>query len=540
MYNNSLQAEHLLKLSKQHFPAIATVAGGPHFGALGRSSLARIGELDFVIEGEGEIGLSSLISFLEGRAVVSEVPNLCYRAKSEIKCNRRAPLLDLAQLPEMWTTLGDALDLRRYPATIPEDATRRGICIEAGRGCPYTCSFCAPAVFWERKYRVKPVTKIVEEMRFLSEVFGYDSFLLVHDLLTVDKRYVADLCSTLKDAELPIEWMANSRTDLDLSDLLPTMREAGCWKLFFGVESASERIQHQIDKKLQTKQTLATVEALARNGIDSTCSFVIGFPDESRSELSATIRLGARLKLVGTETVQFHRLRLWPPAPLTKSGIESEFDLESFKLEYPFVTVREEDVDAIRSAPDFFAGYFAPTSTAGHGIELAQVELFFQQAVGLAPITISVLGSLLGERLVEYFYKSITELGPVDRYAIDWISGDLLRYWEAINPFIRHMARQAAGVSNWAAMLLDNVLSYEFTRLQVVAANNWQIEGASVAAEGCVAFPIEVDISQILNRIRYDLPLDEELLHPTHVILMRSPQGYVVAFQGGAPTTTES
>src|SRR5690242_7481444 len=66
MYNNSLQAERLIRLSKQLFPQIPTVAGGPHFGAMAGSALKRLDELDYVIEGEGEVALSALVSSLEG------------------------------------------------------------------------------------------------------------------------------------------------------------------------------------------------------------------------------------------------------------------------------------------------------------------------------------------------------------------------------------------------------------------------------------------------------------------------------------------
>lgn len=531
MYNNSLQAERLIRVSKQHFPQIPTVAGGPHFGAMAGSALTRVEELDYVIEGEGEVALSALVSFLE-KTTDTPVPNLCYRVNGDIKSNRRAPLLELDRLPRMWTTLGEAIDLHRYAETIPRDAPRKGICVEAGRGCPYTCVFCAPAVFWERKYRVKPIQTLIEEMRYLSQTFGYDSFLLVHDLLTVDRKYVTNLCHALKDAELPVEWMANSRTDIDLGYLLPTMRAAGCWKLFFGVESASERLQKEIDKNLNTEETLRTIESLARNDIEATCSFVIGFPDESLAELSATIRLGARLKLIGAETVQFHRLRLWPPAPLVKVNTRTEFDLESFKLEYPFAAVQTRDVEAIRSSPEFFSGYFAPTSSAGRGEQLAQVELFFQQAVGLAPVTISVLGTFLEERLIDCFYEAIEKVGPIDRYAIDWVSGDPLSYWEAICPLLRHMARAASANSSWSSVLLENVFRYELNRLEIIVGNNWNIDGASLAVDGCVAFPLEIDVFELLRRIRAEQPLDQSLLQPFQIILTRSPRGAVVALQG--------
>jgi radical SAM superfamily enzyme YgiQ (UPF0313 family) len=167
----------------------------------------------------------------------------------------------------------------------------------------------------------------------------------VHDLLTVDLQFISEFCDSMLDARLPVEWMANSRTDIQLRCLLPKMKAAGCWKLFFGVESASPRIQASIHKHLRPDGALATIRELLDNGISATCSFVIGFPDESAAELSSTIDLAARLKLWGVETVQFHRLRLWPPAPLSRSGVRAEFDEDSLRIEYLFIDVPQEDMN---------------------------------------------------------------------------------------------------------------------------------------------------------------------------------------------------
>ncbi len=64
MFNNSLHAERLLRTAKCRDPQVVTVAGGSHFGALPRAALERIPELDFVVRGEGEAGLTGLLAAL--------------------------------------------------------------------------------------------------------------------------------------------------------------------------------------------------------------------------------------------------------------------------------------------------------------------------------------------------------------------------------------------------------------------------------------------------------------------------------------------
>ncbi|HEY0780859.1 MAG TPA: cobalamin-dependent protein, partial [Thermoanaerobaculia bacterium] len=262
MYSNSLQAEHLVRAAKRRRADLVTVTGGAHFGALGTASLSRLPELDFAIQGEGEPALAALLDALAAGSSWKGIPSLCYRDDGRIQVNPAAPQMDLADLPPMWSTLGDALDLTRYVNTIPAGSSRRIVYIEAGRGCPFACTFCATAPFWKRQFRVKPAQRIVDEIRFLHEQHGYDSFMLVHDLLTVNQKFIAAFCDAMLEAKLPIEWMANSRVDFRLKGLLGRMKASGCWKLFHGVESASERVQAMVDKHLKPGDAEQTVTEL--------------------------------------------------------------------------------------------------------------------------------------------------------------------------------------------------------------------------------------------------------------------------------------
>src|SRR5207302_4791144 len=227
----------------------------------------------------------------------------------------------------------------------------------------------------------KPIERIIDEMRFLYEQYGYNGFMLVHDLLTVDKRFINEFCDAMMDSRLPVQWMANHRTDINLHGLLPKMKSAGCWAMFFGVESASARLQKEMHKGLKRDGVVSTIKGLSELGIDSTCSFVTGFPDETAEELSSTVAMGAELKLMGAGLIQFHRLRTWPPAPLSRDSLRAEFDIDSMRLEYPFLEVPDEYVGIISNDHEFFAGYFAPYTRAESGAQLSGEELSCTQAV---------------------------------------------------------------------------------------------------------------------------------------------------------------
>ena len=530
MYNNSLQAERLIVAAKEQDPTVATIAGGSHFGALGARALKRCDALDFAIEGEGEGAFSALLTVLDAGEDMENVARLQWRKDGEIQVNPPAGLIDLATLPPVWSQLGETIDIERYRATIPSDSPRRTIYVEAGRGCPYACSFCATAPFWERKYRVKPVAALIEELRFLHEAFGYDGFVLVHDLLTVDKSYVNDLCEALVEARLPVEWMANHRTDIDLAGLLPKMKAAGCWAMFFGVETASPRLQRAVRKGLRRKEVVSTISALADLGIASTCSFVIGFPDETSEELSSTVALGAELKLKGAGLIQFHRLRLWPPSPLFKQAPEARFDAESLAIEYPFLEARAEDVAAIQADREFFAGYFAPLSRAGAFPEIAQIELFFTSAVAVAPLTVAVLGRLMGDALIATFVTHVFEAVGVTRSQIEARSTQMSELAALLLPLILRWIQGALPVGSWSPRLAEAALEYEMRKLAFL--DNLSLGADVLAGPDWVAFVSSVDIAAVFTAMHDDAPLTTALETRTMILFVRETSGACRAFCG--------
>ena len=522
MYNNSLQAERLARTVKKVDDSIVTIGGGSHFGALGKHSLRRLPEMDFAVEGEGEMAFSTLLSALEsGSTPVSEIPRLHFRSGGELRFNPAAGLLDLSTLPPMWSTLDGVIDLRRYAQTMPEGSQRSTIYIEAGRGCPFKCTFCATAPFWERKYRVKTPAQIIDEMRFLYDQYGYNGFMLVHDLLTVDKNFINQFSEAMMESRLPVEWMANHRTDIDLRGLLPKMKTAGCWAMFFGIESASPRLQKEMKKGLKRDDVVSTIRALSDLGIQSTCSFVIGFPTETAEELSSTIALGAELKLIGAGMVQFHRLRTWPPAPLASARLPSQFDLDSLRIEYPFTDIPPEDIAVIESDPDFFAGYFAPHSQAGTFEQLAQVELFFTQAVAAAPLTVAVAGRLMGSQLIESFYRMLSVRGGITRKQIEADTSSLLPIWPVLKPYLEDWFSAHPSLETWERELALTVMLYEEHRLQFVNTDGaTPLPGAKAKGHNWAAFDSSADITALFEAMHEGQPLTPDLLRPSSVVFV--------------------
>jgi hypothetical protein len=325
-------------------------------------------------------------------------------------------------------------------------------------------------------------------------------------------------------AKLPVEWMANSRTDIRMRALLPKMKAAGCWKLFFGIESASPAVQRAIDKDLDMGDVVQTLDELGELGIASTCSFVIGFPEESAEEISATIDMAARTKLLGAETVQVHRLRLWPPSPLSRSCEDAEFDLESLRIEYPFVPVPDDDVRQIAADRGFFSGYFTPRTAAGTPAEMAQIEMFFHHALAIAPFTVGSLARMAGARLIPTFKEALREAG-IRRESLSWDVGIHYANWAVLEPLMASWIESMNLLEGWQRELLRGLMRYEAARLKFVTYRRGDaVPEAAAAGENWIQLDTNVDFVRLASLLASGGALDRSLL---------SGGGVLITHEGG-------
>ncbi len=232
--------------------------------------------------------------------------------------------------------------------------------IDVGRGCPFNCTFCSTNQFFSRLYRVKSVKRIIEEMDYCYDLFNTTWFGLSHDMLTLDKNFVLELCKGLSEHNnktgRKYTWNCSARTDCISKELLTAMSESGCVGIFFGIESGSERIQKQIKKKLKLNQAHEIINNSCSVGIRTSVSYMAGFPDETKAELKKTLEsvfitasMGAKPQMTllsilpGTLLYSEYKDKLKYDGLLSGfSGVGAKIFLEKF----------------IKNDPEFYSSFF--------------------------------------------------------------------------------------------------------------------------------------------------------------------------------------
>jgi radical SAM superfamily enzyme YgiQ (UPF0313 family) len=262
---------------KRLHPGSVVGLGGPQASVVDMQTLRAFPAIDLVVRGEAEHTLPQLLNALAGRSAMSTVAGVTFREGSEPVRTPDAPaILDLDSLP--------------FPALhlIPHAEAAHVIPLELGRGCPFACTFCSTNDFFRRRFRLKSPERVLAEMRAVNAAYGVDTFDLVHDMFTVDRKRVVAFCEAMLAADEKFTWGCSARTDCIDDELIELMARAGCRGLFFGIETGSQRMQRIIDKGLNLAEAADRVRSCDRFRIKTAVSLIAGFHEETVDDLRGT------------------------------------------------------------------------------------------------------------------------------------------------------------------------------------------------------------------------------------------------------------
>lgn len=285
----------LAEMVKKKSPDILILLGGPQASVVDIDTLNAFPFVDYIIRGEAEVAFPRFIERVSRNENPHDVPNLTYRKDGNVIRTFDAPLLEnLDALPLL------AYDI--FPYELPKVMP-----LDVGRGCPFSCSFCTTSTYWRRRYRLKSAGRVIQEMTKLYQDYGIKEFVFEHDLFTFDRKRILSFCEILSGSALRgISWGCSARIDTVDKNMLRKLKNAGCTAIFYGIESGSDRVQKMIRKNLNLERVISVVEATACLGLDSTASFIVGFPDEKEEDIIKTLNIIQRLKSFPKTTIQLH------------------------------------------------------------------------------------------------------------------------------------------------------------------------------------------------------------------------------------------
>ena len=319
----------LAKVIKDKYPHLKIIFGGSHPSEFPELVL-KDPNVDFVVAGEGEITFSELLHNLENNLPIHEIHGIVYRDGEEIiKTPPRDRMKQIDKLPLPARHLLP-MDLYINESNRSEFTMRKPqLPMASSRGCPQKCVFCTVRAVWGRDWEGRTPTNVVDEIVHLTETYGAKEIAFLDDDLGRDIPRLAAICDEIIRRKVDIKWTTpNGVAHWLLNErLLDKMRESGCYRLTFGIESGCEETRKFIKKKVPLKQATRMIKHANKIGLWTICTFILGFPYETKEHMRESIRYAIES---GTDMGVFYSLMPHPTSdvcPIFKA--EGLLDLDS-------------------------------------------------------------------------------------------------------------------------------------------------------------------------------------------------------------------
>src|SRR5215510_10215355 len=187
---------------RRSHPEARIIFGGPQASVVDVATLEVYPFIDCIVRGEAEATLPRLLEKLETGAELEYLKGITFRKAGAILRTPNASVIeDLDSLPLPAFHLYPYISESTYAP------------VEAGRGCPFACSFCSTNDFFRRRFRMKSAEHLVEQMKTLNRTYDIDTFDLIHDMFTVDRKKVIEFCNAVQRSGEKFLWSCSARTD---------------------------------------------------------------------------------------------------------------------------------------------------------------------------------------------------------------------------------------------------------------------------------------------------------------------------------------
>ncbi len=359
------------KIRKRGIPVIW---GGPFASSLA-DVILKADVCDAVSVGEGEETWKEICEYYSGlRNSLSEIKGLALCIDSQTVYTPQRDFIDLSVLPAIdW----ELVDIEKYFQS--SFGCKKMLYLYAAKGCPFSCKFCYNKDFHRCTYRKRPLAVLLEEIRYLVEKHGLDGVYFADELWCTSREEMHGICDKLKGLGLDFVWGCQTRIGLFDADDFRYMYDSGCRWVFFGVESGSEKMLSQINKKLDYEKIVPTFSDCTKAGLVAIGSFISGFPGEDTEDLKKTVEL---INKLDSKMINLNYLALVPGSEIHKQLVarglynEPESIQELYKIsplermEYNYSNIPDRDIKVVRAC--FMWRSFTSQTTGGEKFGFAK------------------------------------------------------------------------------------------------------------------------------------------------------------------------
>lgn len=295
-------ALNLAELLKQKYPGCIVIFGGIHPTAMPEEVLG-YNQVDIAVRGEAENSITELYSCLKQGHNISHIESISYREGNAIVHNKRSEVISnldsLAPFPYEW------FSHKSYDTGF----------IMSSRGCPHNCIFCSNKINSCRKFRYRNADTVVTDLIMLHEKYKRRYVYFIDDNLLANRKRIIELANKISQSRIAGKMIYNFQARGDNCDpeVLEILFDAGFKGVYFGIETASEKIMKSLNKGETVAQVVEAIQMAKKAGYHVSANFIFGLPGETHHDRIDAIALTRKLQL---DLVKYNNATPYPGTEL--------------------------------------------------------------------------------------------------------------------------------------------------------------------------------------------------------------------------------
>jgi len=347
IYTNLMTKLNVLKIVtfiKKELKNSKVILGGPEIRHY-KIDYLQLGA-DMVVTGEGEETLLEICEYFKNNSILpEECAGTAFLKEGKLIVNEeRALIKDINTLP---FPNRKKVELSLYLNTWKKYHGKSMISVSTMRGCPYTCKWCSRAVYGGT-YRRRSPELVTEELLQIKKQYNPDAIWFVDDVFTISHNWLREFVKCIKEKNVYIPYEIITRADRINEEVILLLKESGCFRIWIGAESGSQKIIDAMDRRVDVETVREMIILSRKHGIEAGTFIMLGYPGETKADIKETIR---HLQLSNPD---YYTVTIAYPIKGTRLYEEIE---EKITSPYDFVLSTDREIDFTRTHSKNFYKY---------------------------------------------------------------------------------------------------------------------------------------------------------------------------------------
>ncbi len=289
VYTNLMTKLNVLKIielvrSSEVLRNTKIVLGGPEVRNH-KENFLRSGA-DVLVLGEGEETMLELVKCYDQNKSIEAVQSIAYlKGDGVVETPERILMKNLDELPLPNRV---KIDMQAYFTAWKNKHGASAISINTMRGCPYTCKWCSRAVYG-LSYRRRSAKHVVDEIEAIQRNYEVDSAWFVDDVFTVSYKWIQGFVEELESRNVMLPFECITRADRMNEEVIQLLKRAGCFRVWIGAESGSQRIIDKMDRRVDVQKVREMIIKTQEAGIQAGTFIMLGYPGETEEDIEETV-----------------------------------------------------------------------------------------------------------------------------------------------------------------------------------------------------------------------------------------------------------